>query len=285
MLTDYPVKLGLADPVPGAVALRFGSYINWREAPTPPDHFTGHTEMVGHWGMLGNGAAPDNPPGLPNGAGNCAIAGPCHQIMKATAEGGTMAPFDTAAALTNYTAFTGFALTQPDGSPWPIDPFTGEPDNPTDAGTNIDDMAKQWRTNGLVDAAGAIHQIVAYVDLNPGDVRELWLAAWIFPLGVGCGYALPESALEQAADGQIWDVVPGSRIAGGHYVPTVARPAASLGAGVTWNRLQPFTARWHQAYNNQGIVPLSSEGLVKAKTLEGFDLATLADDLKEITRV
>jgi len=268
-LTDYPVNLGLRDPIPGAVQLRFASYVNWRQLPTPPDHFTGHTDLVGNWGMLGNGAALDNPPGLPDGVGDCAVAGPCHQVMKATAESGAIANFDTGAALKNYGAITGWNIDDPD----------------SDAGTNIGDMARYWRKHGLVDAAGKIHKIVAYVDLNPGDIRELWLAAWIFPLGVGCGYALPESALEQAQDGEIWDVVPGSPIAGGHYVPTLARPAASLGAGVSWGKLRPFTARWHQKYNNQGIVPLSTEGLVKARSLEGFDLPTLTDDLKEVTRV
>lgn len=263
------VKLGLHDPVPGAVMLRFASYVDWRQIPTPPTTFTGHVDLVPRWGMLGNGAAPDNPPGLPNGAGNCAIAGPCHQIMKATAEGGSMAPFDTTAALKNYGAVTGWTIDDPD----------------SDTGTNIDAMAKYWRKHGLVDANGQAHQIVAYLDLNPGDLRELWLAAWLFPLGVGCGYALPESALEQARDGQIWDVVPGSPIAGGHYVPTMAHPAGNLGLGITWSLAQPFTARWHQTYNNQGIVVLSKEGFTRARSLEGFDFPTLADDLKQVGRV
>lgn len=263
-----PVKLGLHDPTPGAVQLRLSSYANWREIPVPPGHF-GHTELVADWGMLGNGSAPDNPPSIPDGVGNCAIAGPCHQIMQATAEGGAMAPFNTPAALKNYSAITGWTAADP----------------ASDQGTNIDAMAKYWRQHGLVDAAGATHQIRVYLDLNPGDLRELWLAMWLSPLGVGMGFALPQSAQEQTRDRQIWDYVPGSPIVGGHYVPGLARASNGIGVGVTWDLLQPFTSRFYQHHNNQGIVALSHEGFVRGKTLNGFDDVTLLDDLKEITRV
>jgi hypothetical protein len=272
-------RLGLHDPVPGAVKLRFGSYAIWKQLPTPPNTF-GHTGVIKEWGMLGNGAASDNPPGLPDGAGCCAYSGPAHQIMQATAEAGNPARFTADAVLNNYSGGTGFTIIDPStGQPWPPD------ENPTDQGAAIDDVAKQWRQHGMIDADGNTHQITAYLDLNPGDLRELWLASWMFPLGVTCGYALPESAIEQAQDGVIWDVVKGSPIAGGHCVPALARPAANMGVGISWGKPRPFTVRWHQTYNNQGIVVLSKEGFIKAKTLEGFDFPTLADDLKEITRL
>ncbi len=276
------MKLGLNDPIPGAVALRFGSYCNWRQIMAPPTTF-GHTNLVTAWGMLGNGQAPDNPPEIPDGVGDCGIVGPCHQIMQATAEAGAMAPFTTEVALKNYSAVTGFQPLQPDGQPWPTDPFTGQPDNPTDHGTAMDAMARYWRRHGFIDAAGARHPITAYLDLNPGDLRELHTAAWLFPLGVGCGYALQEAQLEQAQAGQTWDYVPGSRIVGGHYVPAMAVPTPGLNIGISWALPRTFTDRWHQECNNQGIVVLSHEGFVKARTLEGFDYATLADDLKQIT--
>lgn len=250
------MKLGLKDPVPGAVKLRLASYLNWRVLPTPPDHF-GHTSLVQSWGMLGN-----------DDYGDCAIAGPCHQIMLATAEAGAAAQFDTKSALQNYSAITGF-----------------DPNDPsTDQGTAIDDMARYWRHHGLVDANGTAHKITAYLDLTPGDTRELWLAAWLLPLGVGCGYDLPQSAVDQAQNGQIWDVVKGSPIVGGHYVPTLARPSSGMGLGISWGNPVPFTVRFYQTFNNQGLVALSKEGFVKAKTLEGFDYETLADDLKQISR-
>lgn len=260
-------KLGLHDPLQGAVKLRLASYANWRALPTPPEHF-GHTDLVTDWGMLGNGAAPDNPPEIPDGVGDCAIVGPCHQIMQATAEGGAAAPFTTPAALQNYHDITGWTAADPD----------------SDQGTAVDAMAQYWRKTGLVDAAGKRHKIVAYLDMTPGDLRELWLASWLFPLGVGMGFALPESALDQNQNGEAWDYVPGSPIVGGHYVPGLARAATNLGVGVSWAKPIVFTDRFYQQHNNQGIVVLSKEGFIKGRTLEGFDDATLTDDLKQIGR-
>ena len=65
-------RLGLKDPRPGAVKLRFASYLNLRQLPTPPDHF-GHADLITNWGMLGNGSAPDNPPSIPDGVGDCGL--------------------------------------------------------------------------------------------------------------------------------------------------------------------------------------------------------------------
>jgi hypothetical protein len=271
-------QLGLKPPVPGAVKLRLATYLDFKTLPTPPDHF-GHANLVPAWGMLGNGSAPDNPPGLPDGAGDCAPAGACHMTMLWTAEAGDMAPFTCAAALQNYSAITGFTQT---------DPATGKPygpdDNPTDTGCTVDDIAKYWRQTGFVDANSKRHQIVAYADTNPGDVRELWLASWLFQC-CGMGFDLPYSALQQARDNQIWDVTSDTSIAGGHFVPCVARPAASMGVGISWGKPHPFTARFYQKYNSQGMVAFSREMLIKAKSIDGVDDATLLDDVKEVTRV
>jgi hypothetical protein len=248
-------KLGLHDPTPGAVKLRFASYLNFRQLPTPPDHF-GHANLVSDWGILKNDVL-----------GDCAIAGPCHQTMLWTAEAGKTAVFDDAAAVQNYSAITGY-----------------DPNDPTtDQGANLDDVARYWRQHGIVDAHGDAHKIVAYLDLNPGDLREHWLAAWLFQ-SVNLGYDLPESAIEQTQNGLIWDVVPGSPIAGGHCVPTVGRPTANMGLGVTWGQPQFWTANWYQTFNNQGVVALSEEMMIQGKSIDGFDDVTLRDDLKEITR-
>jgi hypothetical protein len=249
-------RLGLHDPKPGAVKLRLATYLDFKKLPTPPDHF-GHANLITDWGMLANDVL-----------GDCAVAGPCHQTMLWTAEAGTAAPFDDSAAVTNYTAISGYNPDDPD----------------TDQGCDLDSVAKYWRQHGMVDAKRAAHPIQAYLDLNPSDLRELFTASWLFQ-SVCCGFALPESAIEQAQDGQIWDIVQGSAIAGGHCVPCMGRPAAGMGLGVTWGKPQPWTNRWYQEYNNQGFVALSEEMMVKGKSIDGFDDVTLRDDLKEITRL
>lgn len=250
-------KLGLHPPVPGAIKLRLATYLDFRQLPTPPIEF-GHYQMVDNWGMLGN-----------DEWGDCAFAGGCHQTMLFTTEGGNPAPFSTASALANYTAVTDF---NPNAGP------SGE--NPTDQGTAISALAQYWQTTGLVDDKGVRHKIVAFADLNPGDLRELWLASYLFQ-SVGLGFQMPASAMEQTRDGKPWDVVADDGgIDGGHYVPCVGRINATTGMVVTWGQLQPFTTAFYRKYNNQGIVALSEEMLVNAKSIDGFDDQLLRADLK-----
>jgi hypothetical protein len=184
-------RLGLKAPVPGAIKLRLSTYTDFRKLPTPPAAF-GHYSLISEWGMLGN-----------DQYGDCAEAGACHQTMLWTAEGlGTAAPFDDAAALSNYSAITGF-----------------DPSNPvSDQGTAISDLAGYWKSHGIVDSNGDAHKVVAVVDLNPGDLRELWTASYLFQ-AVGLGFAIPNSAMQQTQDGKPWSVVAGATIEGGHYVP------------------------------------------------------------------
>jgi hypothetical protein len=257
-------QLGLKAPVPGAIPLRLATYLDFMKLPTPPAVF-GHYDLIDNWEMLGN-----------DEWGDCAFAGACHQEMLWTKEGGHEADFNSPvdgfdnAALANYGAVTGF------------DPSDGPSgDNPTDQGTAISDLADYWAHSGLVDSDGTRHKVAAIVDLNPGDLRELWVATYLFQ-SVGLGFAVPQSAIQQAQQGEVWDVVPGSPIVGGHYVPSVGRVDGGNGMVVTWGQLQEFTPRFYQKYNNQGIVCLSEEMLVNMKSVDGFDDKTLRADLRAL---
>jgi len=252
-------KLGLRPPVPGSIPLRLSTYFNYRTLPTPPAVF-GHYQLISDWGMLGN-----------DQWGDCALAGACHQTMLWTLEGkGVAAPFDDATAVKNYSAVTKF------------DPNAGPPgQNPTDEGTGLAQLSAYWRSTGILDAAGNRHKVAAVVDLNPGDLRELWVASWLFQ-SVGLGFEMPASAMDQTAAGKPWDVVRGSPIEGGHYVPCMGRTPQGQGMLVTWGQLQPFTPRFYQKYNNQGIAALSEEMLKMAKSVDGFDVTLLRQDLATI---
>ena len=46
-------KLGKVPARPDAVKLKFSSYINTNQLPTPPASF-GHENLIQSWGMLGN---------------------------------------------------------------------------------------------------------------------------------------------------------------------------------------------------------------------------------------
>lgn len=251
------LKLGLKPPVPGAIKLRLATYLDFRLLPTPPVKF-GHAELIKDWGMLGN-----------DQWGCCAFSGAVHQEMLWTTEGGNPAPFSTASTLTNYSAVTGFNASAGQSG-----------DNPTDQGTAISDLADYWLRTGIVDDKGVHHKVAAVADLNPGDLRELWTASYLFQ-SVGLGFSMPASAMRQTEAGQPWDIVAddgGNE--GGHYVPCVGRLNANLGEVVTWGKLQAFTAAFYRQYNNQGIVALSEEMLVQAKSIDGFDDQLLKADLK-----
>lgn len=257
------MKLGLKDPRPGAIPLRFATYVDWSKMPTVPQEF-GHYDLIppSDWGVLLNDVL-----------GCCAISGPEHQTMLNTKEGlNRAAPFNDSSTIQNYSECADYdpSQTAADGS------------NPTDQGTDIGLMAQHWLSTGLVDANGQRHKIVAVCDMNPGDLRELWLATYLFQ-SVGMGFALPDSAEDQTNNGKVWDVVPGATIVGGHYVPNFGC-AGGLGVGVTWGLVQPFTPLFYKTYNNQGIVAFSEEMMVRAKSIDGFADAMLLDDMTELRK-
>jgi hypothetical protein len=252
------MALGLHDPRAGAIPLRLATYCDFSKMPIPPYTF-GHYQLIEDWGMEGN-----------DDWGCCAFAGSVHETMLKTLEGGSMAPFSTSTTLANYSALTHF---DPNAGP------SGE--NPTDNGTDLGELADYWINTGLFDDNGVHHKIVAVLDMNPGDLRELWVATYLFQ-SVGMGFALPNTAQLQTAQGRIWDVVSGSYIVGGHYVPCFGRDNNGLGVGVTWGQTQKFTPAFYQTFNNQGICGLSEEMLVKGESIDGFDDKLLRDDFEAL---
>lgn len=250
-------RFGLKPPRPGAIKLQLATYLDFSKLPTPPDEF-GHYDLITDWGMLGN-----------DDWGDCAEAGACHQTMLFTAEGtGAAASFDTPAALRNYTEVAQF------------DPNAGGPgENPTDQGTDMGVLASHWVKEGIVDAGGTYHKLVATLDLHPGDLRELWVASYLFQ-AIGLGFSIPASAIKQNRNGQPWDVVKNDGgIQGGHYVPCVGKKAGN-GLVVTWGKLQAFTPAFYEKYSIQGFAGLSEEMLKNSKSIDGFDDALLRSDLQ-----
>jgi hypothetical protein len=217
---------------------------------------------------LGNGPD-DQPVHVP--CGDCAIAGPEHITMLWTAEAGTKATFDYSCTIANYSAITGYdpSQTQPDGS------------NPTDQGTDMTAQARYWQSNGMVDAAGNTHKIAAYVGLTPGNLHELYAAAYLFG-AVGIGIQVPSSAQDQFDAGRPWTVVPGDSIEGGHFVPVIARRADGIRV-VTWGQEQVMTEPFFVTYCDEAFVYFSDEMLVDGKSIDGFDAEALIADLKAVT--
>lgn len=241
--------LGKTPARPGAVSFRLATYAT--ALPTPPPAFGHYAGVAGLGSMLGN-----------DRYGDCVWAGAAHETILWTDEGtGLPAVFTDATVLSDYAAVTGFS-----------------PDDPnSDRGTDMEVAAKYRRQTGVIDTAGKRHQVAAYLAITAGDVAEHLTAAYVFG-AVGIGINFPSSAMDQFNAGQPWDVVKGSRIEGGHYVPLVGADEQYLYV-LTWGKVQRMTRAFLKKYNDESIVYLSAEALKDGQSPEGFDIDQLKADL------
>lgn len=248
-------KLGKRPATEDKRDLKFATYVQAAALPTPPEQF-GHEALFGakDWGMLGN-----------DQWGDCAWAGPAHETMLLSTEGGNPAMFTDAGVLSDYSAGTGF---DPNAGP------SGQ--NPTDQGSNVRDVLKYRVKTGIVDASGARHKIGAFVKLEPKNITQIAQAMYLFQ-AVGIGIEFPDSAMTQFNAGEPWDVVPGAKIEGGHYIPLIAR-RENLEI-VTWGALQGMTLAFFEQYCDEAWAYISTEDLQADKDPEGFDLSQLKADL------
>jgi hypothetical protein len=259
----HELKLGKLPPVEDPRDLLFAKYLDTSALPTPPPHF-GHETLYSPrgWGMLGN-----------DEWGDCAWAGAAHETMVLTKESHPKKPatFTTASVLSDYEKVTGFR------------PSAGPTDhNPTDKGTVVRDMMAYRRKTGVKDSAGGRHKIGAYLAIDFTNLEEIYLAMYLFQV-VGVGFNFPLSAYDQFSAGKPWDVVPGATVAGGHYVPAVAR-RGNLEV-VTWGAVQQMTEAFFDKYVDEAWAYISVEDLKDGKSPQGFRLAELKTDLASLESV
>jgi hypothetical protein len=252
------LKLGKQPATEDKRDLMFAKYVQPSQLPTPPAQF-GHEDLFGakDWGMLGN-----------DQWGDCAWAGPAHETMILTTEGGHPVSFTTDAVLRDYAAGTGF------------DPNAGPPgQNPTDQGSNVREVLKYRQKTGVVDGNKTRHKIGAYVKLDEKNLDQVLEAMYLFEV-VGIGIEFPASAMDQFNHGEPWDVVQGAKIEGGHYIPLVAK-RENLEV-VTWGALQQMTQAFYEKYCDEAWAYISVEDLKDGKSPEGFDLEELQADLAAV---
>lgn len=252
------LRLGKKPATDDAQDLLFTKYVDAAQIPPAPAEF-GHEKLFPPkgWGMLGN-----------DEWGDCAWAGPAHETMLLSTEGGHPATFTTAGVLSDYAAGTGF------------DPKAGPSgSNPTDRGSNVREVLSYRRKTGIVDAAQKRHKIGAFVKLEPKNLAQIYQAMYLFQ-AVGIGIEFPGSAMEQFHEGKPWSVVPGAQIEGGHYVCCVAKHQ-NIDV-VTWGALQPMTVEFFEKYCDEAWAYLSTEDLQQEKDPEGFNLSQLKEDLAKL---
>jgi hypothetical protein len=244
-------------------------YTTYRQASSPviPPKTFGYGYQFTNWGMNGN-----------DDWGDCVLAGGAHEteLIGALAAGAPKNDFvvevTTANSLSDYSAITGF------------DPNAGPPNNnPTDQGTDVQTALAYRQSTGLIDSTGKRHKIAAYVSLEVGNLQHLLEALWIFD-AVGIGIQFPESAMTQFNAGQVWSVVPGAQIDGGHYIPLIGVPAVGNLTCVTWAKRQVLTSTFYTKYCDEAYAYITQDSL-NAKTKEnpgGFDWAQLSADLQAV---
>lgn len=220
--------------------------------PPIPENF-GHGYDFGRdgWLMLGNG--PDNTvfDGF-QGCGDCAWAGPAHETMEAARDAGRPIPsFSGATVVKQYSAYSGY------------DPETGQ----NDTGSDVQDVLKWRQTKGLLDNSGTAYKIGKTVTLTPGDLHELWAAAYLFEC-VGIGVNVQEAQMDQFNAGKPWDYVKGSPIEGGHYIPVVGNNGL-----ISWAQRVGFTQAFITNLCDEAYSYVDPErySQVTGKTAEGFD--------------
>lgn len=246
------VKLGKRVATPDPRDFQFADLVSTAQPPKAPPEF-GHEGLITAWGMLGNDTV-----------GDCVIAGAGHETEMWNKEAGRTVTISAATAIKAYSEVTGYN---------PKDPNT-------DQGTDMGVAAKWRRAKGMPDDAGNRHKIAAYLSIKPGNFSQLKQAAWLFG-AVGIGIEFPASAMDQFNAGQPWDVVKGSQIEGGHYIPIVAVRGNYVEI-VTWGQIQKVTLAFLAKYCDEAYAYVSLEALENGKSLEGFDTATLEHWLSQL---
>ena len=236
---------------PNSIKLRFSAY--QKSLPAPPAEF-GHQALVQPWHVLGN-----------DQYSNCYWAGAAHEEYLWSVEGsGKRVHVTTADTLDDYSS-TGFVLG----------------DEGTDQGTDMQQGASYRRTTGIRDSGNIRHKVAAYAALQAGNLAEHQTAAWLFG-AVGLGLTIGDNQQDQFAAGQPWSGAPGAN-QGGHYVPFVAFQGGMLWV-ISWGRLVPILVPFFEAQNDESVAYLDDEFLNgTGKSLEGFDVAALNDDLALLT--
>lgn len=221
------------------------------------------------WGMLGNGPDDTVFSGF-TGCGDCVWAGAAHEVRQTTHEAGSTIPaFSGKTVVDQYAAYSGY------------DPATGSNDN----GSNVRDALAWRQTKGLLDDSGTAHKIGAYVSIEPGNWQALREASYFFE-SVGIGIQFPTSAMDQFNAGQVWSIVAGSAIEGGHYVPVEGHPWGGLWTVVTWGRRQIVTWGFLAKYCDEAWAYISTEryNSVTGQTAEKYKDMDLEKFLAQVAQ-
>ncbi len=236
-------------------AIMFDQIFDTSKLPTPPKVF-GNQKLVKVWHVYGN-----------DEYGDCVWAAKAHMHMMWSLMGGNPRDrFTTFDVLSDYAAQTGFNASDPN----------------SDQGTDMKAAAEYHRKTGVRDATNKRRLVTSYVNLQPGSVGQLAVAAYIFG-AVEIGVLMTEDQMTQFDQGKPWTVTKAEPV-GGHCIPIVGRDADGNFICVTWGRLQKITPAFLKKYMDEGIAYLNEEILNKlGLSSEAYDKATLQTMLAQVS--
>lgn len=215
--------------------------------------------------MLGNGPAPDNPPQIPNGVGDCACAGMLGLMQAMSYNAGRPLIPTTEDALTLYAQF-GFNINAP---------VDDQGNNPTDQGCVLTDVLSYAQNTG-VTIGGTTHKILGFASVDFTSIPLMRYATYLFGglyLGINC----PASA----EDTSNWTYVPNSPNEGGHCVVRVGEGAAG-GKTRSWGMFIPTTNEFYLKYLDEAYVIVTHDWIsqISSKTPTGLDINGLLAAMK-----
>ena len=199
--------------------------------------------------------------------GDCGEAGCYHLLQAQTANTGKSFVPTTQQTLDLYTAVTGFNQDAgPSGS------------NPTDQGTDLQDLLNYAKNTGVPTVGDQINKIVGWASLDISSVAQMRYAAYTFGgayLGINC----PQQCED---DTNNWNFGPGLPIAGGHCIVMAGEGSAGAKIG-SWGLWIPSSWSFLLSYLDEGYIICSSTWIdAQSKSPSGLDLDGLIAAMKAI---
>lgn len=250
-MSAMPVKLGKRPAKHDPRTLRLASYLSPARLPPIPESVA-WSSKVPNWPMYAN-----------DQIGDCAIAGPAHQVQAWSFNDDDTPDFTPTdeQVIGGYMRVGGY-----------------DPNNPaSDNGSVLLDVMNAWRREGLFG-----RKIGAFVSVSPSQ-HDL-VAAGIYLFGGLCiGLNLPRAC----QDHEVWKApgrfhrwgqwAPGSW--GGHCVEVVDYDSHYLTC-VTWGGLKKMSWAFFDAYCDEAFAMIAPEWLgTDGKAPNGFDGVALVNDL------
>lgn len=212
-----------------------------RAVPVPPSY---------DWDVATPGFPADLRMFLNDQLGDCVMAGRAHQTMRFEfKEKGAVPNITDDEVETEYMRETGGV----------------------DSGLVVSRSLQQWRRRGWT-AGGKLYKIKSYARLDLYNRSQL-MAAMYADLGMGIGFSVPQSAMDQFNAGLPWDVVQddGGSL-GGHYVFCVGYDADGITC-MTWGQRQKMTWPFFDKYCDEAWAIIDAQdgkGLINLAMVDDF---------------